>query len=499
MTPRFRLALVVLVALGVVTLSIWMLKGGAGGGGDSTSGGRADPENASGRPLAGTNDPNATGGAGATGGRPSGTGPGGVTLRPGIRAPEGLDLTDPAQRRKYLLQLLAKGPESWDDVAALVALTTEPLDPAVKEALLKALMSGDRNGVSKALNVANDPSLVPDLLAVVDDPNAPAAARRVALLALGQMPGGNPDEVAKALEARLQGNANADFEVLDAIARRGGRESVRAVVEYVERSKDAARLSQALVGRMDLKTDPELASIVADALGRQQSPGALETLVAIAGQPGVPALAAALVALDRDDVPEALRTKVLDALSQNGTVVAIDHLIAVSRQPGMWGEKAILALEHIPKEASREAKESLVRELERAALNPRPDLARSALLTAAGRLGVKEALPAMVESFRSSDDNVRNKAISAVGLLGHHARPHVAEVAKMFAAGTPATRTSVAVALGNIGGPEALAALEEFLKEPSLDSSLRRTIGYAIEQLQGGAGDGTEGGTEPGR
>lgn len=491
MTQRFRVALVGLVALAVVTLTVWLLQGGSGGDSDSTPKDRAAPVDAQGRELSaggrggsgGPTSADGSAGNGATGGGRTG----GVGLTPGMRVPKGMDLSDPEQRKRYLLELLAKGPESWDDVAALIALTTEPLDQAVKDALLAALRTGDRNGVSKALNVAHDPTLVADLLAIVDDPATPPAARRVALLALAQMPGAPADETAKALESRLQGDMNKDVELLDAIARRGGKESVRALVEYLERSSDAARLAQTLTGRVNLKDDPDSAAVVAEALGRRQSPGALDALIAIAGQSGA-ALAPALIRLDRDDMPEAQRTKVLDALGQTGSTVAIDHLIAVSRQPGLWGEKAILVLANIP-DASPEARESLVHELERAAVNPRPELARSALLEVAGRLQVKAALPTMVESLRDPSDQVRNSAVRAMGLLRSNARANVGDVARLFQGGSPATRTAVAVALGNIGGEDAAKALEELLKDPTLDSSLKRTLGYAVEQARGVAAD----------
>lgn len=174
----------------------------------------------------------------------------------------------------------------------------------------------------------------------------------------------------------------------------------------------------------------------------------------------------------------------LDALAQTGSLAGIDHLIEVSRQPGLWGEKAILALANIPN-ATPEARESLVRELERAAVNPRPELARAALLEVAGRLQVKAALPTMVESLRDPSDQVKNSAIRAIGLLRSNARAHTADLARLFQGGSPSTRTAVAVALGNIGGEEAVKELEELLKDTTLDSSLRRTLGYGVEQARG--------------
>jgi HEAT repeat protein len=487
MTQRFRLALVVLIALAVVTLSVWLLKGGLDGRGAGVGGdGEHVAPDKSGGALLVPRDP-ADGEPGGGNGGPSAI-PGGMLQPGGPRVPSGIDLSDPKQRRAYLADLLSKVPVDWEAVAGVVAITTEPLDPAAREAILTAMKSGDRNGASKALMVTHDPAFVPDLLAVLDDLTAPEGARRVALLALGQMPGGDRDEIAKALESRLKGEMSPDFEVLDAIARRGGRESARAVVQYVERSSEAERAWQALSGRMDLK-DPEVAAIVAEALTRTQSPGALETLLRVAGEPGAAGLAPALIALDREDVSETHRALVYDALAHVGTGDAMGHLLQVSRQPGVYGEKALLALSAV-RSATDEARAALVNELERAALNPRPEMAKATLLLAVGRLQVKEALPRVVESLRDPSDEVRNSAIRAVGLMKSAARPHVGEIARLFQEGNQATRGSVATALGNIGGPEATKHLEEFLKDTTLDSSLRRTIGFAAETARAGGAAG---------
>ena len=485
MTPRFRLALVAFVALLVVVVVAWLLK-------KSPEGSRVEP--VGGGDHAGSEEPNGPGiegtgpedGAAVLQGLPgSGTNfvPGSGGVSPGLRVPKGVDLSDPEQRRRFLLDLLKKTPVVWEDVAQVVAITTEPLDPAAREAMLTALRSGDRNGVSKALTVARDPALVPELLQVLDDVTAASGARRIVLLVLGQMPVPDRDGIAKALEARLKGDIGEDYVVLDALARRGGKESVRAVVEYVERSADAAKAWQALAGRMALKDDPEAAAIVAEALTRQQSPGALETLLRVAAEPGAATLTPALIRLDADDVPEAQRTLVYEALARVGSVEAVDHLLTVSRQPGLYGEKALLAIAQIHT-ASDAARQSLLAELDRAPLNPRPEMAKAFLLQAVGRLRVTEALPTAVASMRDPSDQVKNSAIQAVGLMRSAARAHVDDVSALFASGSAATRIQVVTALGNIGGKEAGDRLEEFLKDPSLDASLRQTIGHAAEQAR---------------
>lgn len=489
MTQRFRLALVALAALAALTGALWLLRGAPDLLPEPGRGGRpeappADPgdEGLSGRPpLTGSaTGTDRTGGAGAG---PATTPTGG--MRPGLRVPEGVDLSDPLQRRAYLLELIGKRPPVWEDIAAVVAITTEPLDPAVLAFLLQQLRSGDRNGASKSLVACHDPALVPELLAIVDDATSPAGARRVALMALAQMPGAQRDELVKTLEARLTGTGVADAELLGVIARRGGAEAARAITEYLGRGGDAVRLAQGVVGQLDLTQDPAAAEVLAEALRRTSSPEALSVLVRLASaRPGASAMAGPLIALDRDDVPEALRTQVLEALAQVGSTESTEHLLRVARQPGTYGERATLALANLT-QASPEAADALLAELERSALNPRPEQSRSALLQALGTLRSVKALPVVVGFLEDRDLQVRNSALTSLGRMGTLARPHVKEVAQHFAGGSEATRIAVAIALGGIGGPEAATQLEELLKTPDLGAQLRRTLGFAAAQARG--------------
>lgn len=500
MTQRFRLALVALVALGALTGALWLIRGSPDllpepERGDRPLAPRAGPgdgELSARPPLEGSATP---------GGGPGGAAQGPATapaggMRPGLRVPEGIDLSDPAQRRAYLASLIGKRPPAWEDIAAVVAITTEPLDPAVIAFLLQELRSGDRNGASKALVVCRDPALVPDLLAILDEESAPAGARRVALMSLAQMPGAQRDELVKTLEARLKGSGVADAELLGVIARRGGAEAARAITEYLGRGGDAVRLAQSVVGQLDVTQDAAASEILAEALRRPSSPEALSVLVRLASaRPGASAMAGPLIALDRDDVPEALRTQVLEALAQVGSAESTEHLLRVARQPGVYGERATLALANLT-QATPEAADALLAELERSALSPRPEQSRSALLQALGTLKSVKALPVVVGFLEDRDPQVKNSALTSLGRMGVLARPHVKEITQHFAGGSEATRIAVAIALGGIGGPEAAARLEELLKTPDLGPQLKRTLGFAAAQArglppdaEGGAGD----------
>jgi|GEM_PF-1958185 len=407
------------------------------------------------------------------------------SVRPGLRTPSGLDLSDPAFRKAHLADLLARRPIPWSEVAELLALMTEPLDPAMRARLLEALKVGDRNGALQALVNAHDPAFVPELFAIVDDPGAAVGARRVALQVLGRMPAGERDALVKELEARLAGHSAPDAEVLSAIALRGGAEAMRAVSEYVLRSPDASALGQSLVGRLDVARDPAAAAVLAEALGRVQAPAALDTLVRLAGQEGAALLAASLIALDRDDQPAELRQRVFESLALTGSAEAIAHLLAVSRQPGQFGEYATLALAQLSS-AAPEAREALLAELERATLNPRPELAKAALLESLGTLQVQAALPQVVSSLRDASERVRNSAVRSLGRMGPSARAHVSEIGRLFASGSEATRVVVAMSLGSIGGADAARELEELVKLPNLGPSLQRTLAYALDTARGG-------------
>jgi HEAT repeat protein len=481
MTTRVRLGLLLLVALAAGVAILLLDRRGEP---DDT-----DTAEVGGRERAATSDPELMGAEPAREGPGTGpepvTAPQGSGVTPGIRRPEGLDLSDPVQRAAWLETLLAKRPVPWDEVAAVVRTIAGPLDAKLKADLLAILRRGDRNGVLQVFAVVQDPSVVPDLLAVLDDLSAAEGARRAALLALAQLPGADRDALVKELEARLTGREAGDAGLLDAIAQRGGPEAARALTEYVLRSPDASRLAQSIAGRIDLVRDPAAAAVFGEALGRTSSREALEALVRIAGASGAPSLAAPLVRLDRDDQPEAVRVQVLEALARIPTTESLTHLIAVSRQSGVFGEHAVLALGNVAG-GPPEAQDLLVAELERASLNPRPELARAMLLEAVGSARIERAVPMVVDNLRDSSDRVRASAVRSLGRMGQVARPHVAAVSQQFDRGSDGTRIAVATALGSIGGPDAETELKRLLALPGLGEDLKRTLGYALDAARGG-------------
>jgi hypothetical protein len=480
MTPAFRAALLALGALLLLTAGVWIWRSGEKPTEDLTrpEGRPAEPraENpelvAEGSPSLASRPPD-----------PTSVRPGGAGSAPPPRVPSGVDLSDPAQARAYLADLLGRRPIPWGDVALVLKVMTEPLEAGVRALLIDTLRVGDRNGALTALRVARDPALIPDLFALVDDAAAPTGARRVALQVLGAMPAGERDAVVRELEARLKGARSADGDVLYAIADRGGGEAMRAVTEYALRSGADGALAQTLVGRFDLKNDTAAQTVLAEALGRKAQPATLEALVRLAASPGAAGLAAPLIALDRDDQSMALREQVFTALAQIGSGDAVAHLIAVARQPGQFGESATLALANLPG-AAPEARDALVQELERAGAGPRPELARGSLLEALGRMRVEAALAPAVAALRDGNERVRNSALVSLQGQGERARGHVAEVSSLFLTGSLATRVRVVNALTAMGGAEAQKELEGFAQRTDLTPSLKQTLDVALADLQ---------------
>lgn len=488
MTAPFRAGLLALGALLLVTAAVAVWRGSAPGVDEplAPEGGRA--AGVPGPGEAGTAGGGPALGSGRTGPSPS---PPVVVpgVAPGLREPVPSGLATPEERRRVLAEVLARRPLDWDGVIRVLQAMPvgEALEPAARARLVEILRVGDRNGALMALPWSGDPALLAELVALVDEPDLQPGARRVALQVLGQMRAGDPGAVVRELEARLGKGREADSEVLHAIAQRGGAEGMRAVTEYVLRDPATASLGQVLTGRLDVARDAAAQAVLAEALGRAASPQALETLVRLAAQPGASGLTPALLALDRDAQPQALRERVLESLSQVGDLPAVEHLLRVSAQPGHYGEQATFALANLAS-ATPEARAALVAGLERAGAGPQGELARGSLLESLGRLQEPAALPVAVEALRDPSDRVRNSALRSLQGQGARARAHVEDVAGLFEAGSAATRLNVINTLAALGGPVAVARLEALAQRSDLTPTLQRTLPVALQAARGAQG-----------
>ena len=134
------------------------------------------------------------------------------------------------------------------------------------------------------------------------------------------------------------------------------------------------------------------------------------------------------------------------------------------------------------------ARRAISRALDEADKNPRPERAKKSLLLAIGAVGDKSALPTVAKRLSDGDDEVRGAAARAMGRLGPSASDYVPQLATVFKEGKPQTRIHVAVALGSIGGKEAMQVMERALEEKGLSPSLERTLKYALRNAQGRMG-----------
>jgi hypothetical protein len=495
-SSRFKLTLGLLavVALGVVvaiTLS---------GGDDDLSGGTFIP-GASDPGL----DPSSAGSSNGLQVNLSGSGErpaakeapsvGGGAIRPGMRPrPDGPDYSDPAQRLARLEELLTGQEIDWREVGKLLAIMTEPIPEELRHYLLDALRGGRRTQVVAAFQSLRDASFVPDLFAVVDDPTAARGARAAALQALWGMPGGDDDAIALQFESRLSGDLGKDRDLLYSIARRGGIEATRAIVQYITASKQPAVIPDYILKQLDFDKSADARRILVDELRASHSDETLGTLVLLAGRQGGGDFAQSLMALDTDQHKPDLRAQVYRSLAHIGDEMSIDYLLGKAEETGTFGEHAISALKTMPG-ATLAARAKLTKALESGGLNARPELFKESLLQTLGRLRHEPAVPAMVEHLDDASPRVQRAAIKGLGGVGRASRPHVQKIAGKWAGADLATRVDMAIALGNIGGDEALGVLnawkQEVVAEGKSDparrrqvSSLERTIRLGIRSLE---------------
>lgn len=425
-------------------------------------------------------DPDATNGAGPENPARS---PG---IVPGMRQPSGIDLSDPEVRQGELDRLLRASEINWKDVGKLLAIMTEPVPDDLRSILLQELKHGRRAMVMHAFDALRDPSFVEDLLEIVDDPEAARGARVGAMRALYAMPGADADTVALAFESRLSGDLGKDRELLFGIAARGGLEATRALVEYVSRAKQPNAVPDYILKKLDLANNPEAASVLADALRNTEDPQALSALVGMAGRPLGSAFTDALIDLDTDAQKPAVRARVLDSLAKIGDENGTDYLLRRAEEPGEFGEKARRALRGMYS-ADPGARSKLAKALETAGLNPKPDEMKESLLETLGRLRHEPALPAIAKHLDDPSARVRRASVVALGGLGPTARPHVRDMRRQYDAGDVAMKIKVAIAFGSISGPNAIGAIEQWLKQknpPSLDRTLKMSLRAARDRLE---------------
>ncbi len=431
-------------------------------------------------------DPRLDGGVDPAGASLGGGPDGGGTLRPGVREPSGIDLSDPAVREtelRRLLDLVATDTSAWRKIAKVVALMEEPIPDDLREHFLNGLSLGPRrNQTMFAFAVLRDESFVEDLFTLLDDPSVVKGARTAVLTALWQMPAGNRDEVVRKLEGRFTGDPVNDQQLLQAANRRGGPEAARALTEYLQSLGNPRQVPPHVLRTLDL-TDKQAAEVFATALEREESPQVLKALITTASQPGARELIDPLIALDRDGTPDDVRQQVMDALGRIGDTKSVDYLLRKAEEPGVFGDRAVLALGSLNTSA-RGVADQLAKALDGSANNPRPVKFKKSLLIALGNAKSAEGLRVVGKTLDDGDGEVRMAAVQAMGRMGQRARGYEDRLAAIYRGASESEKRNVVIALGSIGGEESIAVMRRMLKEEGLSASVKQTLQMGLRAAQ---------------
>jgi HEAT repeat protein len=379
-------------------------------------------------------------------------------IPPALRTPEGIDLSDPAVVKARLREYLAVEDPRWDWVAQLLGVLAGPLDEDIRWKLETELVRGNAAGAIQAYAHVRDGTVVPSLLRLLDDPETDAHDRANVLHALGQIPAGDEAVLVTGIESRLDGDPAHDLPYLQAIARRGGPEGARALVDALSKAPDPARYPPETWHDLDLRKSPEASEVLATALAdRTRSPGALRAIADLAGRPGASrAVVDALAALDADGQDRLVRTQALLSLGATGDDRAIERLLAQAGPSGDYGSVATRAIAEI--DAATPA--ARARLLETAQATQDENL-RTHLATAFGNLKEKRAVPMLVEGLEKGSQPRRHESLVALGRIGADANPSIEAIGRAFTTGNEGFRSQVAITLANVGTPEAKRLLDQ--------------------------------------
>ncbi len=479
MTKSYKIAFTFLAALALACVLVVILRDdgtGAGTQGYDLEGDAKGPDTASGanKGLKGAQPKDAT--------EPNLGPDGGGGLQPGMRTPEGIDLSDPAVREAELTRLLSQSTVIWQDVAKIVGLMEEPIPAALRPKILNEIKFGKRNQVMFVFAVLRDESFVEDLFELLDDSTVIKGGRSAVLTALWQMPGGDRDAIARQLESRLAGDPVRDLPIIQAMAKRGGPEAGRALVEYLQGTANPRQIPQHILQSLDV-TDPQTAEVIAGAIRGEQSPKVLRALITTASKAGARAMVDPLISLDRDGIPVDVRQQVLTALARIGDTPSVDYLLRKSEEPGVFGERAIQSI-GVLNTSARGVADVLTKALAGASNNPRPAAFKKSLLIAIGRARAAGSLSVVAKTLDDPDEGVQQAAVQAMGSMGHRSRGYISKLSSIYSKGSELTKRRIAIALGSIGGDEAAKAMRGMLKEEGLSPSLKQTLLMGMRNVQ---------------
>lgn len=397
-------------------------------------------------------------------------------VRPGQRQPSGPDYTDPETAIKILRKSLLEGEPDWKLALQVFKVYEGALPEDIRAELLGSLRTSDRIYAIKAFYVLHDGGMARDLFDILDDPEIDPGVYSAALSVLGGYGAADNDQVVRGFEARLRGEFAKDRSMLSHLARRGGPEATRAIIDYMGRMEHPTRLDYQLFGKLKAHESEEAARYVREAFESASDTATKLTLMRIAAQPGAETFAEQVIALDVDGEDDQVRDKALQTLAHMGGSRSIEYLLELGKQPGTQGARARTAIGWISA-ADPESRELLTKAYERASTSPEPEKTRAQLLTAFGNLGHEGALPTLREALKDKSTRVRVAAVDALGSFGSKAQASSAEIIAFYGENksdeTQAMRA--VVALGNVGGAKALSALEQIAADPTAHKNVKRS------------------------
>jgi HEAT repeat protein len=405
--------------------------------------------------------------------------PGSTGIPAGLRRPDGIDFSDPVVVQNALREQLAVENPRWDWIADLVAKVSK-LDPDLKNALLNELLYHNAAGAIQALERAQDGTLVADLLHALDDPKLDEHDRGNVLLAVSGIPGADLREAVTGIEARLTGEFAHDGGYLRAIARLGGVEAARALVDAVNASRDPTAFGPDVWRAFDLRKSKDAADYLARALrDAPRSEAAAVALLDLAGRPGATEdLVTSMLALDAPEQKEPIRRAALAALAKTGDDAALARLVETAERQADYASVAARAIAYTDS-ISEPARGKLIETAQKTG----NDYLRQSIVEALGNVKAATAVPLLTELLQNGSDLVRKESARALGRIGPASAPAVDALAAAYGAGDEALRQHAILALAQIPTPEAEGVVER-ARATEASPIVKKTIEAAWRAIQ---------------
>jgi HEAT repeat protein/beta-lactamase regulating signal transducer with metallopeptidase domain len=345
-------------------------------------------------------------------------------------------------------------------------------DTAPRGAVLRSLVSalkdddeGVRLAAVEAISSRSERSVVPDLIAILDDPSVPV--RRAVAQTLSQMP--DPRAIAALLQA-LRTDTDAEVRALAAEAL-GNIDDASAAPGLIAalRAERVAPVRRKIVAALAELESPSAAGAFVEAL---RDDDAEVRAAAIYGLGNIHAKSSApqIIPLLRDPNSD-VRGKAAWALGEMKVIDALDELTAA------LGDRDPDVRQNIINALSSMEDQRAVPALVRAIADDNVDVRREAVNALGNIDGLNKAPRELVAALSDADVQVRESALQA---LAHIKDPTTASaVVPLTRSGQPlAVRGAAIEALTEIGGSQVEAVLLELMKDS--DPKIRRLAAQGL-------------------